>query len=248
MDDAVDEVDVLLVEILGGVHGDDRLQRRRIAQRHLDRIETTPGDAEHAHVAVRPALPRQPVDHDFAVLMLDVGVLVGNQATLAVAGATDVDGCDDVAALHEIRVERVIAAARLDAAVGQVFQQHGKSLTRLAACRHVEIGGEPHAVRHSYPRFLHANAVAGHTGCRGCRKRRTAAGENQQADAEPPASTRTNSTRGQARNRKLPGHDSRPPAPTSRERAANRHADVRLQPFCRMNLGMRLINVWALQS
>ena len=46
--DPIDEMDIFLVEILGRIHGDDRLQRRRTTQRHLDRIEPAPGNTEHA--------------------------------------------------------------------------------------------------------------------------------------------------------------------------------------------------------
>ena len=53
MDDAVHEVDVVLVEIVGRVHGDDRLQRGRIAHRHVDGVEAAPGD---------PNIPTLPVE------------------------------------------------------------------------------------------------------------------------------------------------------------------------------------------
>ena len=102
MEDAVDVVDVLLVEILRGVYGDDRLQRRRIPHRHLDRVEAAPGDAEHADLAGRERLLREPVDHHLAVVELGVRILVRNQPPLRVAGAADVDARDDVSALDEV--------------------------------------------------------------------------------------------------------------------------------------------------
>ena len=42
MHDAVHVVHVVLVEVLGGVDGNDRLEGRGIAERHLDRVEAAP--------------------------------------------------------------------------------------------------------------------------------------------------------------------------------------------------------------
>jgi hypothetical protein len=159
--DAVHVVDVVLVEVLGGVHRDDGLQRRRLAYGHLDRIEAAPGNAEHADAAVRPRLPGQPVDHHLAVRLFDVGVLVRDQPPLAVAGAADVHAGHHVAALDKVRVQAVVARARLGLAVGQVFQQHRAALRRSGRCRPVHIGSKANAVRQRDPDLFDRDVPGG---------------------------------------------------------------------------------------
>ena len=51
MHDAIDVVNIFLVEILGRHHGDECLQGRRVPHCHLDGIEPAPGNAEHTDVA-----------------------------------------------------------------------------------------------------------------------------------------------------------------------------------------------------
>ena len=159
MHDAVDVVHVFLVEVLGGVHGDDRLERRRAPAGHLDRVEPTPGDAEHADAAVAPRLPGKPVDDRLAVLVLLVGVLVRDEPPLAVAGAADVDPRNHVAAFDEVRVEPEVAGAGLGLAVGQVLEDGRKALADPAPRRQVDVGRESDAVGHGDPRLAHLDPV-----------------------------------------------------------------------------------------
>jgi len=83
--------------------------------------------------------------------LLDLGVLIRDQRALAVASAADVDGCDHVAALHEVRIERPVAAARLVLAIGQVLEQYREFLAGLSAGRAVEIGREANAIGEGDP-------------------------------------------------------------------------------------------------
>jgi hypothetical protein len=161
VDDAVDEVHVLLVEILGCIDGDDRLERGRVAQRHLDRVEAAPGDAEHADIAVGPGLLRQPVDDDLAIVLLDVRVFVRNQAALARTGAANIDRGDDVAALHEVRVERKVPGACLGLAIRQVLEQHWVPFASPATCRHIQIRRQSHAIPHRDARLVDPDRIRG---------------------------------------------------------------------------------------
>ena len=159
--DAVHEVHVVLVEVLGGVHGDDGLEGRRVATRHLNGVEAAPRDAEHANISVAPGLFRQPVDDHLAILVFPVGVLVGNQPALAVAGAAHVHRCQDIAAFDEVRVEGEIAGPRLGFAIGQVLEDDRKGLPLDIPRRHVEIRREPHPVGQGDPDLLHLHLIRG---------------------------------------------------------------------------------------
>jgi hypothetical protein len=68
--DAIHVVNVFREGRLGGGDGENRLQRRRSAHGHLDRVGAAPGDAKHGDLAVRPALPCEPRDDAVAVLLL----------------------------------------------------------------------------------------------------------------------------------------------------------------------------------
>ena len=124
---AVDEVDVVLVEVVGGVHRHDGLERRRVPHRHLDRVEAAPRDPDHAHVAVRERLAREPRDHVVAVAVLDLAVLVRNHDAVAPAGAADVHARHDVAAPHEVAVEAAVGGPFLVLAIRQVLEHDGEA-------------------------------------------------------------------------------------------------------------------------
>ena len=156
---AVHEVHVVLVEVIGRVHGDDRAERGRVAHRHVDGVEAAPRDAEHADLAGREALLREPVDHDFAVRLLDVRIFVRDQPPLAVAGPADVDTRDHVAAANEVGVETPVAVSGLGLAIGQVFEQHREALAGAASRGHEQVGREPHAVGQRDPGFLQLHLV-----------------------------------------------------------------------------------------
>ena len=124
MHDPVHVVHVVVVQVVGRIDGDDRLQGRGIAHRHVDRVEPSPRDAEHPHVAVGERLGGQPRDDLLAVPLLDLAVLVGNERPLAVAGSPDVHARHDVPVADEIVVQADASAARLRLAVRQILEQH----------------------------------------------------------------------------------------------------------------------------
>lgn len=64
---AVHVMHIVMKQFARGVHRNDRLQSRRMTHCHLERGESSPRDAKHAHTAVRPRLTRQPRDHLFPV-------------------------------------------------------------------------------------------------------------------------------------------------------------------------------------
>ena len=150
--DPVHVMHVVLVEVLGRVDRDDRLERGHVPRRHLDRVEAAPGDAEHADVAVRPGLLRQPVDHDLAVRMLDVGVFVRDRAGPRCCPCR---GCR-----RPRRHSRAARSTNRAASCGCEPRACGRAGTRagpgtflagLATGRLVEVGGKADAVGHRDP-------------------------------------------------------------------------------------------------
>jgi len=63
-------VRVIGVAVVGGTERDDRFERRRRAGGHLERIESAPGNSEHANGTVAPGLGREPGDHRDRVVVL----------------------------------------------------------------------------------------------------------------------------------------------------------------------------------
>jgi len=162
---SVDEVRIVLVQVVGRHHCEDRLERRRVTHRHVNGIETTPGQPEHADLAVRIGLPREPGDHVLAVLLLLLAVLILDEAALAVARAANVNAGYDVAAPDKIGVQRKPGGTAFGLAVRQVFQQHrqrfaGMFRTRFSSSGEIDIRRETHAIAHRDPGFLHYDVVA----------------------------------------------------------------------------------------
>ena len=83
-------VHVVAIPVVGRADRDDRLQRRRAARRDLQRVEPAPGNAHHADGAIAPGLRRQPRDDLERVVLLLLGVLIGQQA-VRFAAASDID-------------------------------------------------------------------------------------------------------------------------------------------------------------
>src|SRR5208337_5332377 len=78
---AVDVMDVVVEELLGGIDSQDGLERGRMTHGHLDGVEASPGNAEHSHFAGRPGLSGQPRNDLFSVELFLLGILaVGGRA------------------------------------------------------------------------------------------------------------------------------------------------------------------------
>ena len=154
-------VHVFLEQLLGCGRGQDGFERRRLAQRDLDRAEAAPGDAEHAHLAVRPRLAREPGDDLLRILLLLRRVFALGRHSFAVAEAANVHPSADEPALGEIRVLTVIADRLVVVlSIRQVFEERRKSIGLFAARRHVERRREPHPVAHRNPSLLDLDAIA----------------------------------------------------------------------------------------
>jgi len=65
--DAVDEVDILVVEVIRGMGDENGLEGRRFAPGDHERIERSPGETVHPHLAVRPLFLGELVDDFHAV-------------------------------------------------------------------------------------------------------------------------------------------------------------------------------------
>ncbi len=165
MHDAVHEMYIVLVDIVGGHDRHDGFERGWSAHCHLDRVESAPGDAEHADIAAGERLLRQPVDHDFSVALLLLGVFVFNQTALAAPGAADIDPRNDIAVPDEVGEIRKASATTLVLAVGQVLEQHRKFFGADIG-RQVEVGGKTHAIGQGDPGFVDCDALMLERRCR----------------------------------------------------------------------------------
>ncbi len=122
---AAHEMDVVGVAVVGGAQRDDRLERGRTSCRHLQPVETAPGNSHHADRAVAPALCREPGDHLEAVVLLLLQILILEQP-VGLAAAAHVDAHSGIAVPGEIRVGEGVALGRAVAlAVGQEFEDRG---------------------------------------------------------------------------------------------------------------------------
>ena len=123
-------VDVVGVAVVGGEDRHDRLERRRLFQRHLQRVEAAVAGAEHADRAQRPGLCREPVDHPHEVVALRRRVLVGGDPARG-ARAADVEPAHHVPAVGQ---RGVVPAPRAHVvlAIGERVQQGGpRPLARI---------------------------------------------------------------------------------------------------------------------
>src|SRR5580692_7126254 len=97
--------------------------------RHLQGIETAPGNAHHPDVAVRPRLAGEPGDYLQTVRLFLLGILAVGGNSLAGAEAADVDASADVAAASKVSEDGVVARGHgVVLPVGVVFEDRGKLL------------------------------------------------------------------------------------------------------------------------
>src|ERR1700694_1042890 len=107
--------------------------------RHLQRRETSPGDAEHAHVAIRPRLMRQPCNDLLAINVLLLGIFSLRWSAFAGAETADVHAYTHVSPPREISMLRIVSrSGAIVFSVRQVLQQGREFLSRLGAVRRVE--------------------------------------------------------------------------------------------------------------
>ena len=131
-------MDVIGVAVVGGAQGDDGIQPRRLACRHLQAIEAAPGYAHHAHLACAPGLAHQPGNHLLGVGEFLLGVFVLHDA-VGIAIAAHVDAHTGVTVASQIGVRQGITHdSAVALAVGQVFQNGGNRML-------VGIHRQPHA-------------------------------------------------------------------------------------------------------
>src|SRR5580692_3097679 len=139
----------------------NRLQCRRMPHRHLQRCESAPGNAKHAHASVRPTLVRQPIDDLLAVDLLLLGIFALRRHAFTAAETANVNAHADVSAPREIRMPGIIAGRRpIIFAIRQVFEQGGELLSRLRAVGHVEGGGKANTIFYWNPGLHQAHAVS----------------------------------------------------------------------------------------
>src|ERR1700678_3346244 len=125
---AVDVVHVFLEQLLGGGNGENGLERGGLPQRHLDRIETSPGYAQHSDLAVRPGLTGEPGNDFLRILLLLCRVFSIGRRSLALAESPYIDACADIAAPCEISVGPIVACGLIVVlSIREVFEQRRKA-------------------------------------------------------------------------------------------------------------------------
>ncbi len=157
--DAVDVVDVVVKEILGGGYGDDGFQCGRTARGHLQRVEATPGNARHSDISIGPGLAREPRDHFCAIALFNARIFAIGRSAFARPGAANIHARADVSAQYIVGMKLVIPRLLpIIFAVRNVFENRGKFLLGLCAVGKIESYREPYAVGHRNPGFLDADA------------------------------------------------------------------------------------------
>ena len=118
-------VNVRGVAVVSGAHGDDGLEGGRLARGNLQAIEAAPGDADHGHLAIAPALLCEPGNGFAAIKLFLNGVFVFDQS-FAVAGAADIQAHAGVTVSCKIHMQALIPRAGAVAfAVGDIFENNG---------------------------------------------------------------------------------------------------------------------------
>ncbi len=117
-----DIVRVVRVSVVGRTLRHDRFERGRAHRRGLKGGKAAPGDAAHAHGAIRPSLPRKPRNHLDRIVLLLLQVLI-DQEPVRLAGAADVHAREREPIGNEGARPLVVAAAlQIALAVRNVFE------------------------------------------------------------------------------------------------------------------------------
>src|ERR1700728_694574 len=117
--------------------------------RHLQRSESSPRNAEHPHVSVRPRLMRQPRNYLLSIHLLLLRIFALRRRALTRTESANIHAHTHIPAPRKISMLGIIS--------------------RLGSVGHVERSCQPHAVFHRNPSLLHAHSVS--------RRRRRLAGE-----------------------------------------------------------------------
>src|SRR5699024_5321139 len=88
---------------------DDRLERWRLFGRHLQAIEPPPGDTHHADLSVAPGLLGDPGDGIHTILLVLLGVFVGNH-TIVITAAAHIDTHTNIAVTRHVSVVSVVTS------------------------------------------------------------------------------------------------------------------------------------------
>src|ERR1700674_1487028 len=107
--------------------------------RHLQRIESAPGNTHHPDIAVRPSLSSQPGNYLQAVGPLLLGILAVGGRSLACTETANIHASADVTAAREVGVDSVVARRHgVIFSVGLVLEDGGEFLAWFSAVRHVQ--------------------------------------------------------------------------------------------------------------
>ena len=132
-----------------------------MAHGHLNRVESSPGNAEHAHVVARPGLRGKPGDDLLAIELFAFGIFAVRGNALAGAEAADVHPYADISSSGEIGVDGIVPrSGGVVLAVGEIFEQGGKFFAGLRSVGHEKSGRQAHTVWHGNPLLNHADAIA----------------------------------------------------------------------------------------
>src|ERR1700691_203298 len=162
MRNAVHVVHIIVKQLRRRICRENCLQPRRVPHGHLQGCETSPRDAEHAHISVRPLLVCPPRDHLLSIHLLLLGIFPLRRRAFTRAKPANVHPHAHIPTPRKISMLRVIASRRaIIFAIRQIFQQGWELLSVLCPVRHVKRCRQPNPIFHWNPRLLHANAVAG---------------------------------------------------------------------------------------
>ena len=146
-------MNIIFIAIIGGADGDNGFEGWWLAGSNLQRIETTPRNAEHAHLAGTPFLFGQPSDDFNCVILLLLGVFIGHQP-VAVAIAAHIDTDRGIAVASEIRMgERITHMGAIAFSIGKIFKQ-GWHRIFLGICWDKHARRQLHAIGHGDPKIF----------------------------------------------------------------------------------------------
>ena len=152
-DAAAAVVDVVRVAVVRRAHRHDRAEPGRAQSRDLERVEPAPRDAPHADVPVAPGLLPDPADDLQGVVLLLLGVLVG-EAAVAFAGTAHVDADGGVAEAGDVRLAPRVAHCRAVALPVREVLEDRRNRVGLGVVGEPDAGGDARPVGEVEPGVL----------------------------------------------------------------------------------------------